>query len=104
LFVGKEPFYFKSYEKVVGVAHDVRELLRETRRLSVEDRACVEYHLREGHITQWLEYLGERELAKELKNAKDVDSAIRILEAHLQVTNLPPATSYISRRKRSRGG
>jgi hypothetical protein len=47
--------------------------------------------------------LGERELAKELKDVKDVDSAIRILEAHLLVTNLPPATSYISRR-RSRGG
>jgi hypothetical protein len=57
--VGKEPFYFKSYEKVVRVAHAVRELLRETRRLCVEDRACVEYHLREGHITQWLEYLGK---------------------------------------------
>jgi hypothetical protein len=101
--MGKEPFYFKSYERVVGIAHDVRELLREMRRLSVEDRACVEYHLREGHITQWLEYLGERELANEFKNVKDVDSAIRILEAHLLVANLPPATSYISRR-RSRGG
>jgi len=28
-----DPFYFKSYEKIVGVAHDVNELEKEIERI-----------------------------------------------------------------------
>lgn len=39
-----EPFYFKSYDRVVGIARDVSELEKEMSRLTREDPACVEYH------------------------------------------------------------
>lgn len=66
-----EPFYFKSYDKVVGVAHDVKELEKEMDRLSKEDIDCLEYHLKEGHIVSWLNYIGEKGLAEMLKDVSD---------------------------------
>jgi hypothetical protein len=71
-----EPFYFKSYNKVVGVAHNVDELREEMKRLFKEDPACVEYHLKEGHIVAWLEYIGEKGLAEMLKGVNDVKEAL----------------------------
>ncbi len=56
-----EPFYFTSYDKVVGVAKSVRELDLEMKRLSREDRACVEYHLSSGNLVRWLEYANQPE-------------------------------------------
>ena len=37
-----EPFYFTSYDRVIGVAKDVWELDREIKRLAREDRPCLE--------------------------------------------------------------
>ncbi|AWR99000.1 hypothetical protein [Metallosphaera hakonensis] len=76
-----EPFYFKSYDRVVGIARDVSELEKEMSRLTREDPACVEYHLREGHIVAWLNYLGERGLAEILKGVASPREALsRIVE------------------------
>lgn len=71
-----EPFYFKSYEKVVGIAHDTKELERELERLSKIDPACVEWHLKEGHIVSWLNYIGEKGLAEMLKGVNSIKEAI----------------------------
>ncbi len=95
-----EPFYFKSYERVVGVAHDLKELVREMDRLAKEDRGCVEYHLKEGHISAWLDYIGEKTLAKELRRVKSVEEAIDLLRAHLTANAIPPATAYLTGKKK----
>ncbi|MCG3109005.1 hypothetical protein L3N51_01295 [Metallosphaera sp. J1] len=71
-----EPFYFKSYDKVVGVARDLNELERELARLSREDPGCVEYHLKEGHVVAWLNYIGERGLAEILKGVSSPREAL----------------------------
>lgn len=71
-----EPFYFKSYDRVIGVARDLPELERELARLSREDPACVEYHLKEGHIVAWLNYIGERGLAEILRGVSSPREAL----------------------------
>ena len=42
-----EPFYFKSYDRIVGKAETHAELLSEMKRLENTDPYCVEYHVRE---------------------------------------------------------
>ncbi len=79
-----EPFYFKSYDKVVGVAHNVNELQNEIKRLMVKDPACVEYHLREGHIVQWLEYINENQLSKKLQGIDNPRKAFHIINKYEQ--------------------
>jgi len=71
-----EPFYFKSYEKVVGVAHDVKELETEIERIGKTDPACVNWHLEQGHIVSWLRYIGENTLAEMIKGVGDWKEAI----------------------------
>ena len=78
-----QPFYFTSYERVVGVARDVRELDREMKRLAREDRPCLEYHLVNGHIVRWLEYANELELAKDLTGVGNVEEALRLVERYV---------------------
>ena len=97
--VKKEPFYFRSYDRVIGVARDVRELLREMKRLINEDRAALEYHLSQGHIVAWLRYLGEEGLAKKLEGAGDAERAVRVVEEHLELTMIPPRTKTRKRPK-----
>jgi hypothetical protein len=77
-----EPFYFTSYGTVIGVAKDVGELNKEMKRLAREDRACLEYHLVNGHIVLWLEYANEPELAKDLAGVKNIEEALRLVERH----------------------
>ncbi len=53
------------------------------KRLARRDRACLEYHLTEGHTIAWLEYVGEPDLATELLSIKDVKEALHLVESHL---------------------
>ncbi|AFZ70871.1 hypothetical protein Calag_1149 [Caldisphaera lagunensis DSM 15908] len=76
----KEPFLFKSYERIIGIAHDVNELKSEMERLSKVDPGAVNYHLKEKHIVNWLNYIGEGELAKKLENVTDVNDALVLLK------------------------
>lgn len=71
-----EPFYFKSYEKVVGVAHDIKELEKEIARIGATDPGCVNWHLEQGHIVSWLRYTGNNTLAEMLKGVKDWREAL----------------------------
>lgn len=72
-------FYFVSYDREVGSAENVDELISEMERLSNEDPSCVEYHLGNGHIVEWLVYIGEQEKAKKLKGVKNTSDAVKIL-------------------------
>ncbi|MEM1627187.1 MAG: hypothetical protein QXV69_07960 [Sulfolobaceae archaeon] len=71
-----EPFYFKSYDRVVGIAHDERELEREIMRIGATDPACVNWHLKEGHIVAWLKYIGNNTLAEMLRGVSDYREAL----------------------------
>jgi hypothetical protein len=79
-----EPFYFRSYDRVIGVAQDIPELAKEMKRLASEDPRAVEYHLSSGHIVQWLDYLGEKDLAKELMGVNSTEEALRRIDKQLQ--------------------
>lgn len=70
-----QPFYFKSYDKIIGIARNTTELHKELTRLADVDPAALEYHVKEGHIAQWLAYANELELAKELKGVKSIEQA-----------------------------
>ncbi|WP_101940229.1 hypothetical protein [Vulcanisaeta sp. EB80] len=100
----KEPFYFKSYDKVIGIAHDIYELRNEIERLMQVDTKALEYHLSEGHIIQWLNYIGEKELASKLMGVKDPKDALEIINTHLKPRNVAmdkePNTGRRSRRQR----
>ena len=79
-----EPFYFKSFEKVIGIACDVPGLYYSIMCLSKYDKAAVEYHLKQGHIADWLNYLGEHELSQLIRKINSVEDVIKILETYLQ--------------------
>jgi len=78
-----EPFYFTSYDRVIGIAGNIRELDLEMKRLSREDRPCLEYHLASGNVVSWLEYMEEPELAMELRGIVNADEAILIVEKYV---------------------
>ncbi|MCY0859885.1 MAG: hypothetical protein OWQ54_05585 [Sulfolobaceae archaeon] len=82
-----EPFYFKSYDRVVGVAHNIVELKNEIERLSKLDSACVEWHLKEGHIVAWLEYINEKGLAEILKGVGDPNEALSRISDYIMIKN-----------------
>jgi hypothetical protein len=79
----KEPFYFKSFDKIIGVAHNLEELKKEIGRLIHIDKQALEYHLKEGHIAQWLEYIGETKLARKLRKVTDPIKAYEIINSYL---------------------
>ncbi|ARM74906.1 hypothetical protein [Acidianus manzaensis] len=68
-----EPFYFKSYNKTIGVAHNVKELQEGIEHL---DQEAIKYHLKEGHVVAWLNYIGEKGLAEILKGVEDPKEAV----------------------------
>jgi hypothetical protein len=49
------------------------------KRLSSVDPASLEYHLRQGHITMWLNYIGETEAARSLDGVTNTRMALRKL-------------------------
>jgi hypothetical protein len=53
------PFYFKSYDRVIGEARDVNELAKEMKRLAREDPAAVGYHneIQASPCCSWLDIL-----------------------------------------------
>ncbi|MEJ2774874.1 hypothetical protein DDW09_00980 [Sulfolobus sp. SCGC AB-777_L09] len=81
-----EPFYFKSYDRVVGVAHNEKELESEIKRIGAVDPACVNWHLEQGHIVQWLRYIGNNTLAEMLKDVKDYREALARIRDYFIMT------------------
>ncbi len=78
-----EPFYFKSYDRIVGKAETPMELLSEMKRLENTDPFCVEYHVREGHISIWLKEAERPDLSVKIESARDPKVVINILEAEI---------------------
>lgn len=72
---GAGPFYFKSFDSVVGVAQNAEDLRREIARLADENPGALEYHLKERHIVLWLESLNEKGLADELMRVDTIEDA-----------------------------
>ncbi len=92
-------FYFVSYDREVGSAVDLDELISEMERISKENPMCVEYHLKNGHIVEWLVYIGEHETAKKLKGVKNPSDAVKILKgskANSQAADKKPSSSAAS--------
>ena len=75
-----EPFYFRSYYHCIkGVAHNKKELEIELNRLKEVDPGCVQYHLDQKHISNWLRSIGEKEMADNLETVGTIDLAIEVL-------------------------
>ena len=74
-FVEHPPFYFKSYDIIIGAARNIHDLWLQIEKLAVENPAALEYHLKEGHIVRWLEDSNERELAEQLRGVEKVQEA-----------------------------
>ena len=98
-----ERFYFISYDRKIGSAKDLEELEKEIERLSIEDPLCVQYHLREGHIVQWLIYIGENESAKKLRGISDPRKAVESLRSSrkMTVSKSKSSKNLLSRGKRT---
>jgi hypothetical protein len=77
-------FYFRCYNRIIGVARNPTELDREMRRLAHEDPDALKYHLTEGHIVRWLYSINERELAEELDGVKNLDYAQWLVQKYLE--------------------
>ncbi|MGC8618302.1 MAG: hypothetical protein ACP5UZ_06135 [Thermoplasmata archaeon] len=78
-----EPFYFKSYDKTIGVACDAESLLYTLKCIAKYDPKAIDWHVSEGHITAWLRSIGEKELADKLPNVKDTAALIDTIDKHL---------------------
>jgi hypothetical protein len=83
-----EPFYFMSYDKRIGIARSVNELIAEMTRLAKDDPGALEYHLREGHIVEWLYYIGEGEIASQLKSVTAIHEALAKLKVHAETSRV----------------
>ncbi|AWR96426.1 hypothetical protein DFR86_01925 [Acidianus sulfidivorans JP7] len=96
-----EPFYFKSYDKTIGIAHDIKELEYGIANL---DQEAVKYHLKEGHIVNWLNYIGEKGLAEMLKGVTDPKEAISRIKEYEVLKNsiykLPTKSNKHSSKKK----
>jgi len=76
-------FEFKRFGKTIDVASNVEELKEKLERLAKIDPACVEYHLKEGHISAWLVSVGEPGLAEELMHAKTALEAAKLVRQYI---------------------
>ncbi|MDG6994449.1 MAG: hypothetical protein JRN52_00885 [Nitrososphaerota archaeon] len=102
---GIEPFYFKSYDMTIGIAHNVNELSYEIARLATENPGALEHHIKEGHIVEWLEHSNERELANELRGATSIDQFRGIIDRHLQKSKpVSESTPAAQKEPRKRAG
>ncbi|MGC8497306.1 MAG: hypothetical protein ACP5NL_04840 [Thermoplasmata archaeon] len=98
-----EPFYFKSYDRVIGIACDLESLLYNIRCISSFDREAINWHVTEGHIAMWLDYIGHAELADKLRNAKNSDAAIEIIRKYVEDKTSSAADTKIAREKSMAG-
>jgi len=93
-----EPFYFRSFDKVVGTAHNLTELESEIRRIGEVDPNCVNWHLQQGHLVAWLNYIGEHAVAEMLKDVKNYKEALSRLREYRVVATR--SSNKASKRRR----
>jgi hypothetical protein len=107
-----DPFYFKSYDRLIGVACDLESLVTEMKCLSDYDYDAVNYHILNGHISMWLNHMGFPELAQDVKTASSPKEAIKMIKSFKKVkrgmgSNVPDmgknVTEHKERRKSKKG-
>ncbi|MGQ9514872.1 MAG: hypothetical protein ACUVTL_07495 [Thermoproteota archaeon] len=76
-------FEFKRFGRTISIASSIEELYEKLEQLAKLDPGCVEYHLREGHISFWLESMGELDLAKALNHVKTSSEAASTVRKYL---------------------
>ncbi len=76
-----EPFIFKSFDRELGIACNLESLITELECVTSYDYDAANYHLINGHISMWINYIGFPELAENLKAAKSPQEAIMILKS-----------------------
>jgi tetratricopeptide (TPR) repeat protein len=80
----EEPFQFKKFGQILAEVYSIDELACTIDRLKRENPGCVESHLREGDIQEWLaNVLGEAELAFILDKIYDPDAAYNKIMAYI---------------------
>ena len=79
------PFYFKRYDMVIGKAENLAEREKELERLKIEDPYAVLYHIKEGHISNWLVSIGRKELADAVKPSMTIEETINVLSGHARM-------------------
>lgn len=79
-----QPFYFRSYDRIIGVARNVNDLQGELARLAKDNPGALEYHIKEGHIARWLDYVNEKELAERLKEVRSIEQALILVNQHIE--------------------
>ncbi len=79
------PFYFKRYDMVIGKAENIEELKKELERLRIVDPYAVLYHIKEGHISNWLVSMGRKELADAIKPSMTIEETINVLSGHAKM-------------------
>jgi hypothetical protein len=80
-----EPFYFKSFDKTIGIACDVPSLYYEMKCQLLYDKPAIDYHTKEGHIAMWLDYIGEHDLAESIRDQKETELILNILEDKIKI-------------------
>jgi tetratricopeptide (TPR) repeat protein len=72
----ENPFYFKKDNKILVASNNIDELIWAIDRLKRENPDIVAYHLKQGHIQEWLaNSLGEPELSTLLLDIEDPNKA-----------------------------
>jgi hypothetical protein len=80
-------FYFKSFDRTIGMACDVQGLYYEIKCLALYDKAVVDYHVKEGHIAMWLDYIGDHNPADIIRNENETESVLNTLENNIKKNN-----------------
>ncbi|WMT50426.1 MAG: hypothetical protein RE471_05445 [Ferroplasma sp.] len=44
------------------------------------DKPAIDYHVKEGHISMWLDYIGEHELAESIRTQNVTDAVLDTLK------------------------
>ena len=78
-----EPFYFRSYDKIIATANNVNELLDAMEKLSMSNPESLKYHVANKDIYNWLNYIDEKKLATKIRNTKDPKKAITAIKNYL---------------------
>ena len=80
-----EPFYFRSFDRTIGIACDVPSLYYEMKCQALYDKPAIDYHVKEGHIYMWLDYIGEHDLAESIRDQKETELILNMLEDKIRV-------------------
>ena len=71
----------------------MNELGSEIERLAQADPEALRYHLREGHLVQWLNSSNEKELAGQLRGVENAEEAREKVKRYLEMSLLDQSSA-----------